>query len=315
MDDRQIRAAVELVRDRALERSMNRREAILKALGGGAVIAAGMALPALALPRQVQAQTQAVTDADILNFTLNFEYLESEYYTLGTTGQTIEALGIATTGAGTSGGINVRANPQVPFTNQAVREFLEEVALDERTHVQFVRSALGGAAVARPPIDYTNAFNAAAQAAGIGQTFDPFASEINFLIGGLTFSDVTITALKGASPLIQSRDILDSAAGLLGTEGYHVGGLRLRIYNAGPTAQDQFQRISDLRDNLDNGSDKDQGVVDGNRLNVVATDADGIAFSRSFSEVLRIVYQSEASGVSSGGFFPSGVNGSIRAAA
>lgn len=313
MDDRQIRAAVELVRDRALMRSMNRREAILKALGGGAVIAAGMALPALALPKAAQAQ--AVTDNDILNFALNFEYLESEYYTLGTTGQTIEQLGIDTSGQGTTGGVNVRANPQVPFTNQAVREFMEEVALDERTHVQFVRSALGGAAVARPPIDYTNAFNAAAQAAGIGQTFDPFASEINFLIGGLTFSDVTITALTGASPLIQSRDVLDNAAGLLGVEGYHVGGLRLRIYQAGPTAQDQFQRISDLRDSLDNGTDKDQGVVDGDRLNVIATDDNAIAFSRSFSEVLRIVYQSEASGVSSGGFFPSGVNGTIRAAA
>lgn len=314
MDDRQIRAAVEMVRERALERSLNRREAILKALGSGAVIAAGMALPALALPKAAQAQ--AVTDADILNFALNFEYLESEYYTLGTTGQTIEQLGIPTGGAGTTGGINVRANPQVPFTNQAVREFLEEVALDERTHVQAVRSLLGGAAVARPPIDYTGAFNAAAQAAGIGPAFDPFASEVNFLIGGLTFSDVTITALKGASPLIQSRDILDSAAGLLGTEGYHVGGLRLRIYNAGPTAQDQFQRVSDLRDTLDDpATDKDQGVVDGSRTNVVATDGNAIAFSRSFSEVLRIVYQSSAPGVSSGGFFPSGVNGSIRAAA
>ena len=308
MNEKDIMDAIALVRNRR----MTRRTAFQRALTGGAVVAAGMLLPELALPKAAQAQ--AVTDVDIFNFALNFEYLEAEYYTLGTTGQTIEQLGLATNGAGTSGGI--AGGRQVNFTTPAIRQFMEEVAQDERNHVGFVRTTLQGAAIARPAINFTDAFNVAAQAAGIGPTFDPFADEISFLLGGFTFSDVTVTALVGAAPLIQSKDNLEAAAGLLGVEGYHVGGIRLRIFQAGAAAQTNAQKISDLRDTLDGpAADKDQGVTLGNAANLVPADANSIAFARSFSEVLHIAYANPAPGVSQGGFFPSGVNGSIKVAA
>src|ERR1700755_1544922 len=75
------------------ERSIpNRRSALM--LGGAA-------LAGLALARGAQAQTATVTDNDILNFALNLEYLEAQFYTLATTGQTIDQVGIGI-GAGTS---------------------------------------------------------------------------------------------------------------------------------------------------------------------------------------------------------------------
>ncbi len=301
-----IQDAIDLVRNRR----SSRRALIQKALTGGAVIAAGMVLPELALPRAARAQ--ALTDADIFNFALNFEYLEAEYYTLGTTGRTIEDLGVSTGNA--TGGIN--GGRQVNFSTPAYRDFALEIAQDERNHVATLRSVLSNAAIPRPTIDYTNAFNAAARAAGIGDSFDPFANEVNFLLGGFTFSEVTVTALIGAAPLLTSPDSVESAAGFLGVEGYHIGGIRLRIFQSGEPAITNAQKVSDLRDTLDGTTaDKDQGVTLNGAANLVATDNNSLAFARNTSEVLHIAYGSAAPNVASGGFFPQGVNGAIRVAA
>jgi hypothetical protein len=281
--------------------------AMARFLGGAILLSAGGAL----LPKIARAQ--AVTDADILNFALNLEYIEAEYYTLATTGQSITALGVGVNGVGTQGGVTVKANPQVPFASDSIRQFANELAANERAHVNFLRSALGGAAIARPQIDLLNSFNAAAQAAGIGPTFDPFANDINFLLGGWMFEDVGVTAYKGAARLLQNKDILDAAAGILATEAYHVGSLRTRIFAAGSTAQTLSQQISDLRDATDGPGDKDQPVAVGGSANIVPADSNAIAFSRTTSEVLRIAYLTPGN-PSSGGFFPNGVNGTIRTA-
>ena len=284
------------------------RRAVMRAVGGGtAMVAAGVALSRAA-------NAQAVTDADILNFALNLEYLEAEYYTLGTTGQGIEALGVGVSGTGALGGVTVKSSPQVPFATPAIQGLAMELAANERAHVQFLRSALGGAAVARPAIDLRDSFNAAAQAAGIGQSFDPFASETNFLLGGFLFEDVGVTAYKGAARFLENKDILEAAAGILATEGYHMGSVRTHLFNAGPAVHDLAQKISDLRDAADGPEDKDQGVVLNGMANIVPADNNAIAFSRSAGEVLRIAYLKPTGPAASGGFFPAGVNGTIRSA-
>jgi hypothetical protein len=259
--------------------------------------------------------TPTITDPDIFNFALNLEYLEAEFYSLATTGRTIDQAGVGVTGTGTAGGVNVKANPQVPFTTPAIRQFAEELAADEIAHVRFLRQVLGSAAVARPAIDLQASFNAAAQAAGIGPNFDPFANETNFLLGAFIFEDVGVTAYKGASPLIQNPDFLEAAAGILAVEAYHSGGIRTRVFDLGPTGHNLAQQISDLRDAADGPGDKDQGVVLNGAFNLVPSDANGVVFSRTTSEVLRIVYLTPgATPASRGGFFPNGVNGTIRTA-
>ena len=72
------------------------------------------------------------------------------------------------------------------------------------------------------------------------------------------------------------------------------------------------EKISDARDSLDDPTDKDQGVAPrGNASNIGPFDSNGLAYSRSAADVLNIVYLNRDA-VSQGGFFPNGVNGTIR---
>jgi hypothetical protein len=241
-----------------------------------------------------------ITDADILNFALNLEYLEAEYYLRGVTGQ-----GLAPNLTG-SAEDNVVGGRAVDFSTDAYRQFAAEIAEDERLHVVFLRSALGAAAVPRPAINFTDAFNAAAQAAGLGASFDPFANEINFLLGAFLFEDVGVTAYKGAAPLIRSRPFLEAAAGILAVEAYHAGNVRTVLFlEGGPIGP--ANQISNARAQL--GGGKDQGITLGGQANIVPADENAIAFSRSTREVLNIVY---LGGQTSGGFFPNGLNGRIK---
>ncbi len=287
------------------------RRNLLKGLGMGALATAGAA----AFPTRAYAQ-RGNLDFAVLNFALNLEYLEAEYYTLATTGKTIDQLGIGVTGvntgAGNPGPVAAKAAPVVPFTNPRILRIALELAQDEQNHVRFLRTVLGANAVARPAIDLLNSFNAAAMAAGLGASFDPFANEVNFLLGAFIFEDVGVTAYKGGARLLANRDYLEAAAGILGTEAYHAGGIRtllIELDSANPELgiAAAVQKISDVRDLVDSPADKDQGISDGG---YVPTDENSIVFSRSTREVLNIVYL--ASGTNAGGFFPLGLNGAIK---
>lgn len=246
-----------------------------------------------------------LTEAQALNFALNLEYLEAEYYLIGTGRKNAND---DTDGFG-PGALDGRA---VEGGLGAYEALANEIAEDERKHVVFLRSALGSAAVIRPRISLQAAFAAAAEAAGLGTGFDVFANATNFLIGAFAFEDVGVTAYAGAAPAIKTPAFLTAAAGILGVEAYHAAAIRGEILRIGGDAVTAANAISRLRGRasanntglgFNDPAGKDE-TVDKGGYNLVPTDANSVSFARTGAEVTRIVTLGGAN--SKGGFFPDG---------
>jgi hypothetical protein len=254
--------------------SPNRRK-FFKTLG----IASAMAGAAAAVEGTAQAQS-TYTDFDILNFALNLEYLEAEFYTVATTGQTISQFGLTVTGAAGVQGPTTGGS-QVALTG-GLQSIAMEIASDERTHVTLIQTtmiALGGVPIAKPAINLN--------ALGIG-----FASSAQFLTLARVFEDIGVTAYGGAAPLIKSSAVLGYAARILAVEAYHASNIRLQIAQAGITTT-----ALDGADHVPPPSGSEYFPTDTNALSEVRTP----------QQVLYLAYG--AASVSSGGFFPAGVNG------
>ncbi len=289
------------------ENATNGRRVVMRRAGFGL---AGLAAAGLFGSRTASAAT--VTDVDIFNFALNFEYLGAEYYLRATTGNGlgtyVGAAGL--TGTGIQG--SVTGGSPVPFQTEAVGYYAQQLANDELGHVQVIREVLGSAAIAEPSIDLADSWSVLAAAAGLvpaGGSFDPYSSEINFLLGAYVLEDVCVTALTGAAALLTDPTNLAYAASLLGAESYQAG--LIRAYLAGVGAGDATNAISALRQTLsgvgDHGTD-----YNSNPFNFTNTDFAGQAYRRTTSQVLSIAYGNSTPGTASGLFFPSGVNGTIK---
>lgn len=250
-------------------------------------------------------------DGDIFNFALNLEYLEAEFY-LRAIGQSLAQYDLVT-GTGTQG--TVTGGSAVPFQSAAIAQYADRIAVDELSHVRFIRDVLGSSAVAEPSINISTSFTTLAVAAGLissGQTFNPFADDVSFLLGASIFEDVGVTAYAGAARYITNLDYLEAAGGILATEGYHSGAIRTLLADLGAGAA--FNAISNLRGSLSAaivaGAPAEEGIlITGNNYNFVPNDSNGLAFRRSTAQVLNIVYGGGAA--SDYLFFPNKMNGAI----
>src|SRR5262249_7893757 len=108
-------------------------------------------------------------DGDLLNFALNLEYLEAEFYLRAVYGTGLSAED--TSGLGVEGTVITKAgSTMVPFATDAIRQYATELPADELAPARFLRRAIPTAVyspVARPTIDLRDSFTAAATAAGL----------------------------------------------------------------------------------------------------------------------------------------------------
>ncbi|MGI4855123.1 MAG: ferritin-like domain-containing protein [Janthinobacterium lividum] len=258
-----------------------------------------------------------VSDIDILNFALNLEYLETEFYLRAVTGSGIPAAD----GGGAS--VTIKSG-KVSFSNTFFQQFAFEIAQTELQHVRAIRAtitALGGTPIAAPALNYTDAFNNVAFQAGL-TSFDPFASDYNYLVGALAFEEVGVSAYTGAAKLISATAVLDAAAGIQAAESYHAGAIRTILagnsISSGSTANlNAYNSILQLFNKLDPNNHVTLltagGATTGSTV-VTADTTNAIAYARTTDQVLHIAYGTmPGTYTASGGFFPGGLNGNIKA--
>jgi hypothetical protein len=166
------------------------------------------------------------TAIDILQFALNLEYLEAEFYTGNSRRDDRSATlqhsdhGSRNTGGG-DGWWHGDVLEQFIFTSAVA----QEIGADERDHVVLLRNAIAGAGImpiAQPAINLG--------ALGIG-----FANEAYFLTLARIFEDIGVTAYGGAAqlPVFTASPYIGTAARILTTEAEHVGNIRLQVARLG----------------------------------------------------------------------------------
>jgi hypothetical protein len=251
-------------------------------LTGAAMTGVGLASAAVigskfgANEQKVAAASSTYTDAEILNFALNLEYLEAEFYSMATYGATLVQLGVITSAqesGPTTGGNMVKG-----FAGSPQAYLATALRVSEIDHVTYLRAALGSGAVKKPAINLN--------ALGYG-----YSSVASFLKLSRQFEDVGVSAYLGAAPLISSSAYLAAAGAILSTEAQHSGAIRMSCIINGVS--------SPAVDSLD---------IPPTSSAVFCVDKNALSIPRTPAQVLNIVY---AGGKSSGGFYPDGMNGTI----
>lgn len=294
--DRQL-----LAFDRALQGLSRRR--FVSGLTGAAALAATAGF--IEMPRALaQSATPAITD--VLNFALNLEYLEANFYNFAATGSPISASYSGTpTGpvTGTSSALTaaVQANPTVLALAKAL-------AQDELNHISGLKAAissLGGTPVAQPALNYAAKGNVTTLA--------------QFLATARQLTALGNSAYAGAAQyLVSNPAVLTVAAQILGAEGQHLGAVNYQCITQKVTASFSTSSSAylDQQDQPPNTTQYFTVFVSGN-----ASGSPDLGFSpaRTTSQDLGVVYGlstaatlNPPTGVTSGGFYPKGLNGNIK---
>ena len=267
----------------ALDRSIAplHRRGFLAALAAATVAAA-------APGRSAFAQTAtAPTVVDVLNFALNLEYLEANFYLYASTGS-----GLSSADMGTGGVPATGAPPKLPLdaTTMAIAQAL---ANDERNHVELLRktiTTLGGTPISQPLINF------AAHGA--------VTTQAQFLTAARQFTALGNSAYCGGAQLLVSNPgVLTTAAQILGAEGQHAGTLNYQCIVQGVTSP----------------SIDAQDVPPTSSIYFTVLPTTALSPSRNTSQVLGVAYGTStaatttpAAGTTMGGFFPNGFNGNVK---
>jgi hypothetical protein len=297
-------ASVGKLKKIAAGRAVNRRH-FIAALGmTGAAAGAGL-MSGCSSTSTVAGTTAGLAQTDILNFVLNFKFLEATFYSFITQGTDLSGSAVLNSGAITG------APGKLTFTGtnaQQITDMLNEIYYDEKNHVTSMISLLGSSVVFRPAINLA-AFGA--------------ITATNALAIARLLEDVGVTAIAGAITGLTTSNAT-YASQILGTESFHAGAVRLvnlqnptiaAYINAGPLDVPPFDpgtaALAAAGPTAAGGIFATAGAP-----TTTATTPQGFAFIRNSSQVLAITYCAPgapaASGATSGGFFPSGVNGNIK---
>lgn len=295
-----------LARHRDIVRAFNRRNFLAGIGMGGAALATAGLMAGCGSDGAMAVSAAGTSEADVLNFALNLEYFEATLYSYLVNGGDIPA---ASTGGGSSASGTVTGAPaKLTGLSQQITDILNEVYFDEISHVNDLRTAIsaaGGTPVNRPnlKLDALGAITAA-----------------NALIYARLVEDVGVTAYCGAATALTSTN-LQYAAQILAVEAFHSGALRLLHIQAGATAALTSDGLDVKPADPGTAALAQAGPTTANGGFFATAGASsaqsgtfpGMAYKRTTSQVLAVVYGTTTTGATSGGFFPNGLNGNIKA--
>ena len=250
----------------------------------GAMLSAA-ALATVAGGREAYGQS-TTSIADVLNFALNLEYLEANFYLYASTGAGL-------TSAQNGNGVAITRPPGKLPLDAATLAVCQALANDEVNHINDLRTAitgLGGTPIAQPSIDLG--------ANGV------ITTQSQFLSAARQFTALGGSAYVGSAQLLVSNtSVLTTAGQILGAEGQHAGVLAYLCVTQGV--------VSPAIDAQD---------VPPSQTNYFTVNAvQALSPSRTAQQVLGVAYAKSTAatttppaGSTAGGFFPNGFNGNIK---
>jgi rubrerythrin len=127
-------------------------------------------------------------DIDILNYALTLEYLEAAFY---------------------------QGAAKTPGLSSEVAGYVKTFGDEEQQHVEALMTTIkdmGGTPVKAPSVDFG----------------DAFASADKLIPLAITFEDTGVSAYNGAAPMIESKEVLAAAGGIVQVEARHAAAIRLQ---------------------------------------------------------------------------------------
>ncbi|XP_057837730.1 ferritin-like catalase Nec2 [Cryptomeria japonica] len=263
------------------------------------------------------------TEIDLLEFPLNLEYLEAEFFLFGAFGYGLDQVApeLVSGGPPPTGAVKAHLDP-------LVQDVIKQFAYQEVGHLRAIKATVKG--FPRPHLDlsaqqFAKVFDTAFHTK-LNPPFDPYANSVNYLLASYVIPYVGLTGYVGANAHLRSKTAKRLLAGLLGVESGQDAVIRTLLYRikdekVAPykyTVAEFTDRLSTLRNQLGYTRTVDEGLVVKKSLgaegmvegNILAGDKYSVAYGRNPAQILRIVYSSGNESIP-GGIFPHGGGGNI----
>ncbi|KAI3975266.1 hypothetical protein MKX01_033506 [Papaver californicum] len=248
------------------------------------------------------------TYVHFLQFALNLEHLEADYFLFGALGYGLDQVA-----------------PELAIGGPPLKG-PRKANLDELANL--IKSTVGG--FPRPLLDLSASNFATIMDNAFGHhlepPFDSYANSINYMLSSYVIPYVGLTGYVCMNPFLNGYKIKRLLAGLLGVESGQDAVIRMYLYQRSQELVQPYnytvavftERISRLRNNLGMCGIKDEGVTVPMNLgadnrttsNVLSAMHDSKSYGRTLAEILRIVYGTGNEHVP-GGFLPNRGDGKI----
>ncbi|MGE7204865.1 hypothetical protein ACQKJZ_04195 [Sphingomonas sp. NPDC019816] len=293
-----------------------------------AAMLAGMAI--IGTSGSASAQTLVSSDVTALQVALNLHYLSTNMLQLAIYGVNRQLPAQYIRGGETTDqpGVSATSAKQVAFPvgTRDIQARIQEIGDSLWYRTLMLRALLRADAPAQKQIDMTaerfTAMFRMAGAIGPNETFDPYASPLNLALAAETVMAVQATTLANLASQFTHVILRSSMLALAMATANDVTTLRT-ILMAGSTTRPELvtmvDRIAAWRNTIDGPTTTDRGmspvVINGQttaRLSL--TGDDGLHLTRTPAQALNVLFMTSAA-ATQGGFFPTGINGTIKTSA